>query len=180
MSTITITRSYDVRQTLPRVMKLNRATTIEVGERIDYTQSYVSKLMHGKTALKFESIESLLEALPDQNEYLAMDIAYQMTGITPPVANGPGIKDEVGNYAHRSIRELKEAIVALMDSDDEFETPAELVKNRQDPEKAIDELLDVVFVAQNATVRMCHEYDYSLQERMARRKKVWKMNMLVR
>lgn len=181
MQNIVINPAVKVVNTLPKVMKLNHKTTIQLGRELGYTQSYVSKLKHGNARLQFDAVQSLLKTLPLGKESLALDIANQLTGgIVPPVANGDGIKGDVEAFGNRSIREMSHAIDALAKSEDEFETPANAVHNHSDPENAVYETMDAVFIAINAEINVCHEYGFDMQEMAAKRAKIWKQHKLMK
>lgn len=180
VSKIIIHSSANVSRTLPKVMKLNRKTTIKLGNEMNFSQSYISKLAHGKAPIQFDEITNILGKLPDHQELLALEIANQITGgITPPVADGQAIKHDVEAMGRRSVRELSQAIDALAKAEDEFETSASLVRNVDDPKEAVFQGLDAIFILTNACVLIAEEYGLNYQNLAKERCKKWKALHLV-
>lgn len=177
---ITIHATYNLVNTLPKVMHLSHVTTIEAGKRSGYTQSAISKLAHGAANLPFENVKALLRAFPDHQEELALDIAHQFTGgITPPVANGSRLFDQSLSFAAQLMPELQQSIKALTNALDEFSGPADMIHGTDDPKEAVIQLLDVIFFGENAAIIFCHEYGFSLQELEKRREKLWMMKKYI-
>lgn len=177
---VVIHSSADIHRMLPKVMKVNLKTTIRLGKEMNFSQSYISKLAHGKVPIQFDEIENLLNKLPDHQELLALEIANQITGgITPPVADGQAIKHDVEAMGRRSVRELSQAIDALAKAEDEFETSASLVRNVDDPKEAVFQGLDATFILTNACVLIAEEYGLNYQNLAKERCKKWKALHLV-
>lgn len=179
MQNVVIKQYANVNRFLPKVMKVNRKTTTELGREMGYVQSYISKLRTGTTQIKFDQVQELLERLPSNNELLQLEIAHQLFPIIPPVADGERFigKDSL-HASSRSLSELQEAITALKNSQDEF-LDGDYTRVA-DPERAVDETLDAMFVTMNMLIVICHEFDFSLENRMSNRTKLWRKNKLVR
>lgn len=177
---VVIHSSADIHRMLPKVMKINLKTTIQLGHEMNFSQSYISKLAHGKAPLQFDEVENILSKLPDHQELLALEIANQITGgITPPVADGEAIKHDVEAMGRRSVRELSQAIDALAKAEDEFETSALLVRNVDDPKEAVFQGLDAIFILTNTCARIVEEYGLNYQCLAKERYKKWKALHLV-
>lgn len=173
---IVIQSSVKVMHSLPKVMHLAKQTVTETGKKSGYSQPMISKLSSGVAKLPYENIQTLLGAIPEKYQpLLALEIAHELVGITPPIANGEGLKLDVEALGPRTIRELSQGIDALAKSQDEFETPAGHVKNTRDPKEAINQVLDALFIGYNAVIGICNEYDFSLPGLMREREKKWRM-----
>ncbi|MEN1744317.1 hypothetical protein [Lactiplantibacillus plantarum] len=178
---IVVRSSVSVKNSLPKVMRLAKQTVTETGKKAGYSQPMISKLSSGVAKLPYENVRTLLNSIPEQYQpLLALDIAHELVGITPPIANGDGLKLDVEALGSRTIRELSQGIDALTNSQDEFETPAGHVSDTKDPQEAIYQVLDALFIGYNAVIGICNEYGFSLPALMRQREKVWKMKSYIK
>ncbi len=158
----------------------NGMTTTELAKKMAVSQTYVSKWKHDAAPIRLDYIQRLLKALPEDNEFLALDLAHGISKFIPPVANGPKLYGISLSYASRSIVELKQAVDALVNSLDEFQGPADSGTDGTDPQEAVKQLLDAVFVGLNATIIICRDYNYSLCNIENEREKLWRQNGLIK
>lgn len=173
------TKAYAYEQ-LVQTMEANNMTSTELGMLLNISQTYVSKWRHGAMPIRLDYIERMLKALPNQSEFLALDLAHGISKFIPPVANGPKLYGMSLSYASRTIVELKEDVQALVNSLDELQGPADMINGSDDPKEAVYQTFDVVFIALNTLIMICRDYDFDIAEMEANREKVWEKNGLIK
>ncbi|VDG26000.1 prophage P1 protein 14 [Lactobacillus plantarum WCFS1] [Lactiplantibacillus mudanjiangensis] len=77
--------------------------------------------------------------------------------------------------AIKTLPELKEALTAVTDSLDEFTIPAEDLRpeDYKDPEKMVGECYDAVLYLLNLIAYVCRGFNFSMQDELDKRKKIW-------
>lgn len=173
---IVIHSGANIMNTLPRTMKINRMTSTQLGNEMGYTQSNISKMSHGKTELRFDSVQSILGTMPD-NQFLAMDIANRLIGVSVPIINGNKVMKESLAMAIKAMPELHQSIEAIKESLDELTIPIDELTDKDliDPMKAINESWDVVLYLTNFIAFVSEEHHLSMQQSLNERNVKWKM-----
>lgn len=177
---IVINSSADVSHTLPKVMKINNHTTTSLGNSLGFVQSYISKLNHGKANIQFDAVQRLLEENPKQSELLAIDVASQLTGTIPPIANGDMLEDDVRSYAGQLRDEIEEFLTSMDKSSDELRAKPQYVTDKRDPADTVDQGLDVQLVLQTMLASYCQRFGFNLQSRLEERKQLWKARRFIK
>lgn len=177
---VTVHQSANISRFLGRTMKVNRKTVTEVGKLIGYSQPLISKMKSGDAALQFDAINSLFKALPEQSEFLRIDIANQITGFTPPVANGDRLAETPLAIASRMRREIDEVEEALKATDDEFESKPEFVHDTRDIVDLDKKLFNVMLLAQTLVALTGNHFGIDIQKMAKDSEQVWKAERLVK
>lgn len=182
MDKVTIVKTASDFKSLPKTMKLNRVSTNELAGRMGYTPSMVSKIKTGAAPLQFDNVKSMLEALPKDSQFLAMEAANKFIGITTPVIDGDGIIKEPLSMAIKTMPELTEALSSIQNSLDEMTIPEERLKpeNFEDPGKLVSECFDAVLYLMNLIAYVCKTFGFSMQDMLKKRVKKWIMEGIVK
>ncbi|VDG25727.1 prophage P1 protein 14 [Lactobacillus plantarum WCFS1] [Lactiplantibacillus mudanjiangensis] len=69
-------------------MRHNQVSVQELAKKVGYTPSLISKATHDQARIQFDAVADLLAALPEQNQFFAIDVANKALGITTPVIDG--------------------------------------------------------------------------------------------
>ncbi|VDG27902.1 helix-turn-helix domain-containing protein [Lactiplantibacillus mudanjiangensis] len=156
-------------------MRHNQVSVQELAKKVGYTPSLISKATHDQARIQFDAVADLLAALPEQNQFFAIDVANKALGITTPVIDGDRILKEPVAMAIKTLPELKEALTAVTDSLDEFTIPAEDLRpeDYKDPEKMVGECYDAVLYLLNLIAYVCRGFNFSMQDELDKRKKIW-------
>ncbi|VDG23702.1 hypothetical protein [Lactiplantibacillus mudanjiangensis] len=172
---VVIHSSVRVNGSLPKVMRLASQTTTETARKAGYSQPMISKLSSGAAKLPYENVRTLLDSIPEKyRPRLALEIAHELVGITPPNADGIAFSDNSLQWASYLQDETNEGLKALGEAKDELRSPRTAKSNR-DPIAAVNQLLDAQFVIENALIKFCEDFDLSLVLLEKEREKVWKM-----
>lgn len=173
---VVIHNGVNIMNTLPRTMKINRMSSTRLGDEMGYSQSNISKMSHGKTELQFDSVKSMLDKMPD-NQFLAMDIANRLIGVSVPIINGNKVMKESLAMAIKAMPELNQSIDAIKESLDELTIPVDELTEKDliDPMKAINESWDVVLYLTNFIAFVSEEHHLSMQQSLNERNIKWKM-----
>lgn len=182
MNKIVIVKTATNFSTLPETMRLNKITTTQLAGRTGYTPSMISKIKTGAAPMQFDSLKALLEALPEDNQFLAIEAANKYIGITTPVIDGDGIIKEPLSMAIKTMPELTEALSSIQNSLDEMTIPQDKLKpeNFQDPEKLVNECFDAVLYLMNLIAYVCKSFGFSMQRMLKKRVKKWIMEGIVK
>ncbi|WP_379831737.1 helix-turn-helix domain-containing protein [Lactiplantibacillus daowaiensis] len=160
---------------LSDAMKHNNIGTQELAERLHFTPSYISKVKRDKARLQVTAVVDYLEALPEQNQFFAIDAANKLVGITTPVIDGDRIMKEPLAMAVKTMPELSEAMAAIQDSLDELTIPKEDLRPEdfEDPTKLVGECFDAVLYLLNLIAYVCRGFNFSMQDELSERMQLW-------
>lgn len=166
----------------PKAMKLNGVTNASLGREVGYDGSMISRIRSGNSSLRADMVQQMLEAMPEQNQFLAMEIAHKIVGITVPVIDGDRIIKEPLAMAIKTMPELSEALAAIQATVDELTIPDEDLKPEdfKDPECAIEEAYDAVLYLMNFIAWVCRKYQFSMQDIFNSRSQKWIAQGIVR
>lgn len=151
-----------------------KLTMTQLGNILHYNQSTISRFANGKQNVPYEALQQLLETVPDP--FLAMDISNKLIGVTVPVINGSHVIKEPLAMAIKAVKEAKEAVEAIIESEDEYTTPSDYWTREQhaDPEQSINESLDAILFLQNYVAFACRETGLNFQEILTKRTQKWR------
>src|SRR5699024_10169243 len=112
-----------------------------IAKQMNRTPSAIAHLKNDDIPLQFDDIEALLNATGKNNQFLAMEIAHQMVGITVPAIDGSKVMKEPLAMAVKTMPELTQALEAIQQSMDELTIPKQELseKDFKDPEKLVFE-----------------------------------------
>lgn len=161
---------------LPRTMKVNRVSNEDLADRLHYDESMISKIRTGKAQLQFDRIQEMFEALPADNQFLALEVAHKMVGVTVPVLDGDRVIKEPLAIAVKTMPQLSEALNAIQNSLDEMTIPDDQLADADfhDPEETIKQSLDALFYLTNLVAMMCRMFHFNMQDELSERAKTWK------
>ena len=153
----------------------NSVTPAELGGKVGYSVTLIYKQRHDQARIQIESVPSFLAALPNQNQFFAIELAHKFVGVTTPVIDGDRIMKEPLAMAVKTMPELSEAMAAIQDSLDELTIPKEDLKpdDFNDPERLVAECFDAVLYLLNLIAYVCRGFDLSMQKQLQLRMKKW-------
>lgn len=160
---------------LADAMKHNDVTPTELSHKVSYSVTLIYKQRHDQARIQIESAPAFLAALPNQNQFFAIEMAHKFVGVTTPVIDGDRIMKEPLAMAVKTMPELSQALGAIQDSLDELTIPKEDLRPRDfdDPERLVSECFDAVLYLLNLIAYVCRGFDLSMQERLQTRMKHW-------
>lgn len=167
---------------LPKAMRLNHLTNADLGKRVGYDGSMISKIRQGKANLRATNVKTMLAAMPEQNQFLALEIGSKLVGITAPVIDGSRILKEPLAMAIKAMPELSEALEAIQNTLDELTIPDEDLqpKDFDDPHKAVGEAYDAVLYLMNLIAWLCKKYHFEMQAEFDKRNEIWEQLGIVK
>ncbi|MGN5467745.1 hypothetical protein [Lactiplantibacillus plantarum] len=161
--------------TLTDVINHNNVTPIELSGKVGYSVTLIYKQKHDQARIRIESVPAFLAALPNQNQFFAIELAHRFVGVTTPVIDGDRIMKEPLAMAVKTMPELSQALAAIQDSLDELTIPKEDLKPNDfdDPKKLVAECFDAVLYLLNLIAYVCRGFDLSMQDQLKQRMKKW-------
>ncbi|MFX0554591.1 hypothetical protein ACOBP7_13665 [Lactiplantibacillus plantarum] len=161
--------------TLTDVMNHNSVAPIELSGKVGYSVTLIYKQRHDQARIQIESVPAFLAALPNQNQFFAIELAHRFVGVTTPVVDGDRIMKEPLAMAVKTMPELSQALAAIQDSLDELTIPKEDLKPNDfdDPKKLVAECFDAVLYLLNLIAYVCRGFDLSMQDQLKQRMKKW-------
>ncbi|WP_052000083.1 helix-turn-helix domain-containing protein [Schleiferilactobacillus shenzhenensis] len=173
---VTIQSSLRNLNHLPHAMKVNHVSNEELGDRLHYDESMISKIRTGKAQLQFDRIQEMFEALPTDSQFLALEVANKMVGVTVPVLDGDRVIKEPLAITVKTMPQLSQALNAIQNSLDEMTIPDDQLTSEdfKDPEESVRQLLDAVFYSTNLIAMICRMFHFSMQGELTERSKRWK------
>lgn len=182
MGNVVIVRTARDFNQLPKTMKLNHKTVRQLAKDVGYTDGMISKIKHGAAPMQFENVQAILEAMPKDNQFLAIEVANKFVGITTPVIDGDGIIKEPLSMAIKAMPELTEALSSIQNSLDEMTIPEDRLKpeNFEEPGKLVNECFDAVLYLTNLIAYVCKTFGFSMQDMLKKRVKKWIMEGIVK
>lgn len=161
---------------LPTAMKSNGVNNYDMADRLHYDESMISKIRTGKAQLQFDRIQEMFEALPEDSQFLALEVANKMVGVTVPVLDGDRVIKEPLAIAVKTMPELSQALNSIQNSLDEMTIPDDQLtpEDFKDPEESVKQLLDAVFYSTNLIAMICRMFHFSMQGELTERSKRWK------
>ncbi|MCC6117104.1 hypothetical protein LA430_11345 [Lactiplantibacillus plantarum] len=153
----------------------NSVTPINLSGKVGYSVTLIYKQRHDQARIQIESVPAFLAALPNQNQFFAIELAHRFVGVTTPVIDGDRIMKEPLAMAVKTMPELSQALAAIQDSLDELTIPKEDLKPNDfdDPKKLIAECFDAVLYLLNLIAYVCRGFDLSMQDQLKQRMKKW-------
>lgn len=175
-------RKIDISRVFGTTIKEGKLVQKEIAKRMHVTPSAIAHLKKGDMPLQFENIEALMKATGKQNQFLAMQVANQMVGITTPVIDGDKIMKEPLAMAVKTMPELSQAMASIQESMDEMTIPSDQRRNEnfKDPEKLVNECFDAVLYLMNLIAYVCKSFEFSMQDMLKARVKRWIMKGIVK
>lgn len=160
---------------LPATMKANGVNNYDLANRLHYDESMISKVRTGKAQLKFDQIQTLFEALPADSQFLALEVANKLLGITVPVLDGDRVIKEPLAIAVKTMPQLSQALNSIQNSLDEMTIPDDQLTKEDfnDPEEMVRQSLDAVFYLTNLIAMVCRMFHFSMQDELTQRSKYW-------
>lgn len=161
--------------TLTDVMNHNNVAPIELSGKVGYSVTLIYKQRHDQARIQIESVPAFLAALPNQNQFFAIELAHRFVGVTTPVIDGDRIMKEPLAMAVKTMPELSQALAAIQDSLDELTIPKEDLKPNDfdDPKKLVAECFDAVLYLLNLIAFVCRGFDLSMQDQLKQRMNKW-------
>ncbi|BDZ31267.1 hypothetical protein [Lactiplantibacillus brownii] len=171
-----------VGSTLSDAIYQNNITPTELGSKVGYSVTLIYKQKHDQARVQIESVPSFLAALPNQNQFFAIELAHKFVGVTTPVIDGDRIMKEPLAMAVKTMPELSEAMGAIQDSLDELTIPKEDLKPEdfKEPTRLVGECFDAVLYLLNLIAYVCRGFDLSMQRELKTRMKLWFQNGIVK
>ncbi|WP_301671176.1 hypothetical protein [Lactiplantibacillus plantarum] len=153
----------------------NSVTPINLSGKVGYSVTLIYKQRHDQARIQIESVPAFLAALPNQNQFFAIELAHRFVGVTTPVIDGDRIMKEPLAMAVKTMPELSQALAAIQDSLDELTIPKEDLKPNDfdDPKKLVAECFDAVLYLLNLIAYVCRGFDLSMQDQLKQRMKKW-------
>lgn len=153
----------------------NNLTPIELSSKVGYSVTLIYKQKHDQARFQIESVPTFLAALPNQNQFFAMQMAHKFVGVTTPVIDGDRIMKEPLAMAVKTMPELSQALGAIQDSLDELTIPKEDLRTEDftDPERLVAESYDAVLYLLNLIAYTCRGFDWSMQDELKHRMAKW-------
>ncbi|WP_259691839.1 hypothetical protein [Lactiplantibacillus plantarum] len=153
----------------------NSVTPINLSGKVGYSVTLIYKQRHDQARIQIESVPAFLAALPNQNQFFAIELAHRFVGVTTPVVDGDRIMKEPLAMAVKTMPELSQALAAIQDSLDELTIPKEDLKPNDfdDPKKLVAECFDAVLYLLNLIAYVCRGFDLSMQDQLKQRMKKW-------
>ncbi len=153
----------------------NSITPINLSGKVGYSVTLIYKQRHDQARIQIESVPAFLAALPNQNQFFAIELAHRFVGVTTPVIDGDRIMKEPLAMAVKTMPELSQALAAIQDSLDELTIPKEDLKPNDfdDPKKLVAECFDAVLYLLNLIAYVCRGFDLSMQDQLKQRMKKW-------
>lgn len=153
----------------------NSVTPINLSGKVGYSVTLIYKQRHDQARIQIESVPAFLAALPNQNQFFAIELAHRFVGVTTPVIDGDRIMKEPLAMAVKTMPELSQALAAIQDSLDELTIPKEDLKPNDfdDPKKLVAECFDAVLYLLNLIAFVCRGFDLSMQDQLKQRMKKW-------
>ncbi len=153
----------------------NSVTPINLSGKVGYSVTLIYKQRHDQARIQIESVPAFLVALPNQNQFFAIELAHRFVGVTTPVVDGDRIMKEPLAMAVKTMPELSQALAAIQDSLDELTIPKEDLKPNDfdDPKKLVAECFDAVLYLLNLIAFVCRGFDLSMQDQLKQRMKKW-------
>ncbi|WP_252263323.1 hypothetical protein [Lactiplantibacillus plantarum] len=153
----------------------NSVTPINLSGKVGYSVALIYKQRHDQARIQIESVPAFLAALPNQNQFFAIELAHRFVGVTTPVIDGDRIMKEPLAMAVKTMPELSQALAAIQDSLDELTIPKEDLKPNDfdDPKKLVAECFDAVLYLLNLIAYVCRGFDLSMQDQLKQRMKKW-------
>lgn len=153
----------------------NSVTPINLSGKVGYSVTLIYKQRHDQARIQIESVPAFLAALPNQNQFFAIELAHRFVGVTTPVIDGDRIMKEPLAMAVKTMPELSQALAAIQDSLDELTIPKEDLKPNDfdDPNKLVAECFDAVLYLLNLIAFVCRGFDLSMQDQLKQRMKKW-------
>lgn len=153
----------------------NSVTPINLSGKVGYSVTLIYKQRHDQARIRIESVPAFLAALPNQNQFFAIELAHRFVGVTTPVIDGDRIMKEPLAMAVKTMPELSQALAAVQDSLDELTIPKEDLKPNDfdDPNKLVAECFDAVLYLLNLIAFVCRGFDLSMQDQLKQRMKKW-------
>lgn len=160
---------------LSDAIKYNGITPTELGSKVGYSVTLIYKQKHDQARVQIESVPAFLAALPNQNQFFAIELAHKFVGVTTPVIDGDHIMKEPLAMAIKTMPELSQALSAIQESLDELTIPKEDLKpvDFEDPKKLVAECFDAVLYLLNLIAYVCRAFDLSMQGQLQQRMKKW-------
>lgn len=174
--TVVIQNSVRNLKQLPATMKVNNVNNYELADRLHYDESMISKIRTGKAQLKFDQIQAMFEALPTDQQFLALEVSHKMVGVTVPVLDGDRVIKEPLAIAVKTMPQLSQALNAIQNSLDEMTIPDDQLTKEdfKDPEETVKQSLDALFYLTNMVAMMCRMFHFNMQQELSDRAESWK------